>query len=632
MSKWKLLNRIKTSSRIIKIGPLALGIVGFVVYFIRAFQFAFTQRSILDEGVYLLKGYLFTEGIYTPFQDYGFWTQKAPLSYLIYGWVQQVFTPGLRTGRFFSILIGALAILGLFLVIRRIRGNWWAVASLWIVVFNSVTLRYFSAAMSQSLVACCLVWMLFLALGRDRPGWQIHLGCLLSGIMVMTRQNMAPALVLLCLYLLWQHGWKKGLLYSLVGVLPLLIIHIIYWPDILKMWTPWLPESLTPFLDRWRLPLAEWMGTTTPEPGARLQSLLEGIRFHYVAVIGGILALLVWSPRKYYENDSKYQEAVFIRLLFLVLLVFHLWAGLGNSAANNNNFFTVNPYLAFFDFLGIVALACVPPDSLKRLPIYQRVLVVLLFLAATVGVGYGNFEIMGDRLANLQLPRVNDFFSTWRFLPGKAVLWEILENNYGLPYQAARLLLPTLVLALAGLFLIFFSLEVWLYSKRIFKHQPFIAILSSVFLIAGIIFTPTSVLSGGFREWNCGGNVIESYEKAGQYLADAIPPDSLVYWAGGNAVAVLTYVDNIRLFPAQVDGSWNYIDSGEADTLSRMGFWNSELANEWQAQADVILVQEKDYPSWKEYVNTDNFNEPPRQELVLNCEADSYLRVFIRDR
>ena len=145
---------LKTIKFIQKQFPWLIGILGFLVYFLRAFQTAFTQRSIIDEGIYLLKGLYFARGTYAPFQDYGFWTQKAPLAYLIYGWVQQVFAPGLRTGRFFSVIIGGLAILGLFLVIRRTRGAWWGIAAVWVAVANTVTIRYFSSALSQSLVAC----------------------------------------------------------------------------------------------------------------------------------------------------------------------------------------------------------------------------------------------------------------------------------------------------------------------------------------------------------------------------------------------------------------------------------------------------------------------------------------------
>ena len=97
-------------------------------------------------------------------------------------------------------------------------------------------------------------------------------------------------------------------------------------------------------------------------------------------------------------------------------------------------------------------------------------------------------------------------------------------------------------------------------------------------------------------------------------------------------MAVLTYLPGIHLFPQQVDSTWNYLESQDTDTLARMGFWNADLENQWQAQADVILLQEREYASWKNFVNTDNFNEPPRREYYLNCDTDSYLRIFLRDR
>ena len=249
----------------------------------------------------------------------------------------------------------------------------------------------------------------------------------------MTRQNMAPALVILAAYLIWQHGWKTGLLYTLVGLLPAIILHSLYWPEILKLWTPWLPENLTPFLDRWKIPLAQLTNTSSPGFETRLQSLLEGLRFHYVALVAGILSLFSWSRKKIQGSGVAFGEVFFIQFLFLSLLVFHVWAGLGNAAANNNNVFTVNPYLAFFDFLGLIACAYALPALLHRPSLLQKVLVILVLFSSSLGVGYGNFEVLGDRLANTLVPRVSNFFSTWKFLPGKAVLWEILENNWASP-------------------------------------------------------------------------------------------------------------------------------------------------------------------------------------------------------
>ena len=53
-------------------------------------------------------------------------------------------------------------------------------------------------------------------LGEDRPLWQIILGSILAALAVLTRQNMAPVLPLLVLYIFWQHGksdvliWQRG--------------------------------------------------------------------------------------------------------------------------------------------------------------------------------------------------------------------------------------------------------------------------------------------------------------------------------------------------------------------------------------------------------------------------------------
>ncbi len=139
------------------------------------------------------------------------------------------------------------------------------------------------------------------------------------------------------------------------------------------------------------------------------------------------------------------------------------------------------------------------------------------------------------------------------------------------------------------------------------------------------------VLGGGFWEWTCTGNVIDAFEKSDQYLAEVIPSKSLVYWDGENAAAVLLYVPDIRVFPQQFDGDWNYFKTDDSNKLAQYGFWNEELARRWQEDANVFLFQEKNYLDWKPYVNTDEFYEPPRSTWALNCAPDTYLRVFMHD-
>jgi hypothetical protein len=132
MSWYQCFTRIKTVPWLADI----LAAIGGIIYFAQSWTFAHTQVSILDEGAYLLKGYLFATGKYWPFQDYGPWTNHMPLSFLIPGWVQVLFGPGLRTGRYFAIALGAVMLIGVWLVSRRFGNRWWSAALIWFLAVN----------------------------------------------------------------------------------------------------------------------------------------------------------------------------------------------------------------------------------------------------------------------------------------------------------------------------------------------------------------------------------------------------------------------------------------------------------------------------------------------------------------
>jgi hypothetical protein len=619
-------------SRVIRQGPFFVALAGFVLFLGRAINYAFTQRSIVDEGMYLYKGYLFVLGIYKPFQDYGFWTQKAPLSYLIYGWIQQLFGPGLRTGRYFSIFLGALAILGLALVACRIGGRWWGAVVVWVVALNTVSIRYFSIAMSQSLVACLLMWMLFFTLGKERSRWQLVAGSLCAGIMVMARQNMAPVLIILPIYLIWMHGWKTGLLAGGMGLVPLIVIQAVYWPDVLKMWAPWLPESLTPFLDSWRLPPLALAPSNSAEMSSKIKSLLEGFRYHFAGLTGGLSTVLLWPTGKLWKDRNRCGDSVFLMILFLALLGLHLWAGLGNTTANNNNAFTFSPYLSFFDLLGILCFVSVSNFLNRPFSIVRQGLLTIFILAVSGGIGFGGYEVLGEGLANLKIPRILTFISTGKLLPGYVPLWDFANFRFGIGYETSRMLFPAIVIGSAGLMLLVISLGIWVFLRRKIKIRfSFTAVAIILFLLVGTLFSSTEVLGGGFQEWTCSGNVIQSFEQSGKYLAEGIPPHSQVYWDGDNAAAVLLYIPDIRIFPPQVDGDWNFAATGDSNLLAKFGFWDKELALRWQTQATVFLFQEQRYLDWAPFVENSRFYEPPASVENLNCAPGTYLRVFVRN-
>lgn len=612
---------------------ILLAFAGVVLYSTLSISYAFIQISTIDEGLYQYKGYLFATGAYHPFQPYGPRTQYGPLAYLIPGYVQRVFGPSLLTGRLFGVLIGILAIVGLWLVARRLAGNWWGAAAVWVTAINPGVIRNYSFGVSSGLVACLLMWILVLCLKRNRSNWQIIVGTFLAGILLLTRQNMAPVLLLLIFYIFWQYGKKPGWLAVLAGAVTLLAGHLAFWPGILSMWTPWLPATLTPFLNAWRAPAdaVAVMEIQQPNASARIYGFLEGIRFNFVALTGFAASLIFWPNKSAWKETAQFRASVFLAVLFLGLLGLHTWAGLGFGEGNNFNTFTFSPYIAFFNYLGILVFVAVFPILEKRPSIIRLLCVLVLVLTLATGIGFGGFSVFGDQLININIPRIKTFFITGHFLASQIPLWDYLANAFGIPHNTSRVVVPEVTGLIAGLMILAIGWGIWARLRRrrtVVYSMSFITIL--LFLAIGSVLSPTIVLGGGFTQWNCSGNVITEYNQVGDYLAKNIPAGSNVYWDGGNAVALLLYVPNIHIFPQQIDGQWNFYKGGDSNTLARLSKWNDDLAKLWRDEADVIITQQVDYPDWQSYLNGSEFVEVAPLKIPVNCAADTYLRVFIR--
>src|SRR5512147_2586332 len=145
--------------------PICLALAGGVVYLVQAIDIARTKTSFLDEGLYVYKGWLFAIGKYVPFQDYGLWTNHAVLSFLIPGYIQKWFGPGLDVARYFMIVLAVITLLGLWLFARRWGGPWWAAAVVWVMALNPAEIKLYTLALSEGLIAVMLVWILVLTVG-----------------------------------------------------------------------------------------------------------------------------------------------------------------------------------------------------------------------------------------------------------------------------------------------------------------------------------------------------------------------------------------------------------------------------------------------------------------------------------
>jgi hypothetical protein len=611
---------------------LIFTLIGVAIYFAFSIHFAINQRSTIDEGLYLYKGYLFAKGVYHPFQAYGPRTEYSPLSYLVPGYIQLWFGPGLRTGRIFAIIIGGLALFGLWATAKKMAGPWWAAATVWAVALNPAIIRFYSFGLSQGLVTCLLMWMLFLAAEKNHSSWQVTLSAVLAGLILLTRQNMAPVLPILLVYIFWQFGRKQGLMAILAGVLVVILGTALFWPGILMAWAPWLPAGLTPFLDAWRQPAGVTPALNfKPDFITRLFTLLEGLRFHFVSIVGPIIGLILWPARKSWKSEHHFRFGVFQAILFFLLLGLHTWGGLGLSGINYGNAYTVNPYFAFFSFLGLLLTTAVFSNIQKYLSLKKQIILGTVIILITSSVGYGSFLSLGDYLLHLRIPRIRSFFMTGTILPGVPI-WDYLSTRHGIPYDTSRWVIPLLSGLLCGILILAIGFAIWSLVKKskISNIYSFGVISALVFLLVGISFSPSAALGGGFNQWECKMNVIKAYEKTGQFLANNLSPNDLVYWKGGNAVGILLYIPKIRIFPQQLDDQWNFFHGGDGNSLARLGFWNDELANLWRDKADVIIIQQVDYSDWQPYLEKFKFIELKTPATRLNCEPDTFLRIFIR--
>ena len=101
-----------------------------------------------------------------------------------------------------AVIFGGTALIGLWLITKRLTGNLWLSALVvWVYALNNSLIQIYSQYLSEGLVAFLLVWLLFLILGKDRKLWQTLLSGVLLGLIIITRQNMVPLLIFLPAYI-----------------------------------------------------------------------------------------------------------------------------------------------------------------------------------------------------------------------------------------------------------------------------------------------------------------------------------------------------------------------------------------------------------------------------------------------
>ncbi|MGW8252010.1 MAG: hypothetical protein ACWGO1_15325, partial [Anaerolineales bacterium] len=242
-------------------------------------------------------------------------------------------------------------------------------------------------------------------------------------------------------------------------------------------------------------------------------------------------------------------------------------------------------------------------------------------LLIATGVGFSAYAEIGRPILEIELPALG--------LPSLAVL---LENKYRLPPGQAQYMVSTLVGLTGGILILSVAGGLALISRR--RGRPsrsfgYAALL--VLFVTGALLTPTPLLGLGYTTFDCGGDVITSYERVGAHLRRLIPPGSQVYWKGGLSVAPLLYVPGIHIYPSQVNGDYSFYLDGDAQELERYGFWNPDLANLWLNETDFALIEQRYYRRWfRDTVDQERFVElEPTPDKVI-CRDNSQIRIFKR--
>jgi Dolichyl-phosphate-mannose-protein mannosyltransferase len=600
---------------------LLAGLAG-ILYLIQSLGFAYTQWSVLDEGNYIYKGWLFVTGQYTIYQDYGPLSNHMPFSYLIFGYVQLLFGPGLRTVRYFMVFVGCLFLLGMWFASKRLAGRWAAAAGLCFVALNPFAISVYSVAITEGLIACVLAWMLYFILGKNRSSQELFVGSFLAVLLALIRENMILLLPFVLIYMFWEHGKKALLIFLGVGGCLFLLVNILYWPGILQVWQRWIPKAFLPLFEASMYHGGgTFLWSTQSSLTQKFAIIFTSVRANFMAVFGLIVALLSW-PKDGFKDRSQFRVVVFLSTMFVALYAAHAWASLEKGYCS---FCLVN-YLTFFSPIGLLLYFAFLPGITNRQPVWPAWLAGSALLLLIAGMSYSTYGSFGQILASIGLPRINNF----QIQPGSVELWRMLANKFNFTLQFSRMALPIVAGFVIGIVVLGVG---YVLTKIGTKNQVLSKPVYSFILVTvltGLAFSPTTVFGGIDPNSRCEKDILAGYEQVGAELAQRIPVGSRVYWAGDTSPTVLLYLPGVKIYPPQLNAIYSFVLHGDTENLLRYGFWNEELQQEWLSEADIILIRAGDFASLKGSLSPTVFDESQSTAPTFPCVAETSIRIFRR--
>jgi hypothetical protein len=254
-------------------------------------------------------------------------------------------------------------------------------------------------------------------------------------------------------------------------------------------------------------------------------------------------------------------------------------------------------------------------------------LFVLLLLPWVFGFSLGT--PFSQQVLAGELPRL----SRGAILPGTAALGSMVTQKFGLSESALLDQLNLLQTVGVGLFVIV-SIALLARAARAGRRASLAASAMKLLCIAtaGAVAAATFSLGANYHTYDCGLDVIASQTKAGADLSAKIPAGSSVYWgSGGRSPIPFLYLDQVSIYPAQLNGIYSYRYGGDPAELPRLGYWNPSLASSWLSTADYVLVEAQDFKGWlATSLNSKDFDQITRTPPTNPCQPNSSLMIFHR--
>jgi hypothetical protein len=418
-------------------------------------------------------------------------------------------------------------------------------------------------------------------------------------------------------YIFWQHGWKAGLLSMVCTGLLFLGGNAFYYPDNLKFWSMRIPSAVAPEVVK-DASVQYPEGTTIPEPESSnlyrmVLYFLLTFRLHFVSLVSAVTVWLLLPIM-----TERMRAVIFLSVLLLVLYYAHIDAAFFGEFCIS----CILLYVGFFDFLGLMMLVIAVPILVKDTSLFRRILIFVVIVALTMGIGFSTHEDLSSEFAKRMIERLDGTY-----------VWGVLVHYINLPTLV--LFRVTFVLLVSALVLVIGAIALWLIQRRSNGTQPAggrIGLIAlNLFLIVGLILSPTKALGAGNNFFDCDGtDVFESYQRAGAELSQVIEPGSRVYWEG-RLTAIFLYLPEVQIYAPQLNHVHSYFIGGDPDVALRGSFWNDTLAQQWLQEADYIMVQgaEKVYLT-DEMLESGDYVKVMSAPKAEKCRWQSVITVYQR--